>query len=31
VPVLAAFIALYLLRARDTWTLDELRKRRRAT
>lgn len=31
VPVVAAFIALYLLRARDTWTLDEWRNRRRAT
>ncbi len=29
-PVLAAFIALYLLRARDTWTLDEWRNRRPA-
>jgi putative oxidoreductase len=31
VPVLAGFVALYLLRARDTWTVDEWRKRRRAT
>jgi putative oxidoreductase len=31
VPVLAGFITLYLLQARDTWTLDEWRKRRRAT
>jgi uncharacterized membrane protein YphA (DoxX/SURF4 family) len=30
VPVLAAFLALYLLRDRDTWTLDE-RLRRRST
>src|SRR5712691_4008315 len=31
VPVLAGFVALYLLRARDTWTLDEwlLRQRNR--
>lgn len=28
VPVLAAFIALYLLRDRDTWTLDERLRRR---
>jgi uncharacterized membrane protein YphA (DoxX/SURF4 family) len=30
VPVLAAFLALYLLRDRDAWTLDE-RLRRRST
>jgi putative oxidoreductase len=30
VPVLAGFVALYLLRARDTWTLDEWLSRRRA-
>lgn len=30
VPVLAAFLALYLLRDRDTWTLDE-RLRHRST
>jgi len=30
VPVLAGFIALYLLRGRDTWTLDEWLRRRRA-
>lgn len=31
VPVLAAFVALYLMRARDSWTLDEwlLRQRNR--
>jgi putative oxidoreductase len=31
VPVLAGFIGLYLLRARDTWTLGEWCKRRRVT
>ena len=31
VPVLAGFIVIYLLRARDTWTLDEWRGRRGAT
>lgn len=32
VPVLAAFVALYLLRDRDAWTLDEwLRRRREAS
>ena len=29
VPVLAAFVALYLLRDRDTWTLDDWLRRRR--
>lgn len=29
VPVLAAFVALYLLRDRDTWTLDERLRRSR--
>jgi len=29
VPVLAAFVALYLLRDRDAWTLDEWLRRRR--
>ncbi len=29
VPVLAAFVALYLLRDRDAWTLDEWLSRRR--
>lgn len=31
VPVLAAFIVLYLLRERDTWTVDGWRQRRPAT
>lgn len=31
VPVLAAFVALYLLRERDRWTLDEWLERRTAT
>lgn len=31
VPVLAGFVALYLLRARDAWTLDEWFVRRRTS
>jgi len=31
VPVLAAFIALYMLRERDTWTLDAWRQRNTAS
>jgi hypothetical protein len=30
IPVLAAFVALYLMRARDAWTVDEWLVRRRS-